>query len=616
MNKLHLTIFSFLCLVTHSGFAQEGLTIQTIDFKGNKAFSESELLVLMELSEKKNIISRFFSGSSESSRYSEYVLQRDLKRIINFYKTEGYPHAKIDSFHIDFKEDEGSEDYSGTLDIDIFISEGLPVFINNLSIISQHPDSSQIDRITKILQPLRKRGGQLSGKRFQDQGVVALKSQIIFAFNNSGYPFANLKLNPILIPEENKVNVEFILNPGKRIFLDSIEVTGNKKIPTSLIQKQLTIKPGQQYQIKRIQKSRQQIYNLGVFSIVTIKILTEKMKENRVPVQIIVKEAPRLTTKIGTGWGRDDRFRGYVEVSRLGFLGGARKQTLFVKHSYREPVTLNWEMIQPAALGPKNNLSLKPFYRRQREESFKAERTGQTTSLFRIMGNHTRGTLAYTLERVRTQYQDFDARYTKSSVTMHIYRDSSKPLFVPSRGMYSSVIYTFSGLGFNSRTFGKIQLEAKRYKKIYQQLILAYKAKAGHGYVFGSNPVFPQEELFYAGGSTSVRGWYRSRLGPYFPGTTKPSGGVNLFEGSTELRFPVWREFGSVVFLDFGNVWNGKYGDIFNKDKDVKIHFAAGMGIRYLTPIGPIRLDIGREVFNSSGNNREIAFHISIGQAF
>ena len=178
------------------------------------------------------------------------------------------------------------------------------------------------------------------------------------------------------------------------------------------------------------------------------------------------------------------------------------------------------------------------------------------------------------------------------------------------------MIFTLSGLCFNSRSFGKIQLEAKRYRELWPRVVFACKARAGYGFVYGNNPEFPQEELFYAGGSTSVRGWYRSRLGPYFPGTTKPRGGVNLFEGNSELRFPLWKEVGAVVFFDFGNVWNGPYREILKNKNETKIRYALGAGLRYMTPIGPIRFDMGREVFNTSGNNREIAFHISVGQAF
>ncbi|KAA3657141.1 MAG: hypothetical protein DWQ10_13930 [Calditrichaeota bacterium] len=388
--------------------AQEGLTINNINFYGNSAFSTSELTILMELSEKKNVFMRMFSGTSESSRYSEYVLQRDLKRIINFYKTEGYLHAQIDSFRIHFDEEKLMQDEEGFVDINIYLHEGQPIFVESIELKFDNRDTTQNQNIRNIAQKIKKTTEKIVQRRFRDEDLNQTKAGIINAFNDRGYPFTSIKPVPVLNAKENKVQITFIVRPGPRVVLGNIEITGNDKVPSSLIRKQLTIKTSQLYQAKRIQTSRQQIYNLGLFSIVTIKILTEQMQDNHLPVQVIVKEAPRLTTKIGVGWGRDDRFRAYTEITRLGFLGGARRQSLFLKHSYREPITLNWEMIQPAFLSPDNNLSLKPFYRRQREESFKTKRTGQTTSLFRIMGRYTRGSLAYTLERVRTQYQDAD----------------------------------------------------------------------------------------------------------------------------------------------------------------------------------------------------------------
>jgi outer membrane protein insertion porin family len=122
-----------------------------------------------------------------------------------------------------------------------------------------------------------------------------------------------------------------------------------------------------------------------------------------------------------------------------------------------------------------------------------------------------------------------------------------------------------------------------------------------------NNQFIPVEERFYAGGSYSVRGWARQRLGPIDP-FGNPVGGQSLFEFSTEFRYPIYDLIRGVAFMDCGNVWLESYTWKLNK-----LRYSLGVGIRITTPIGPARLDVARPIFDEE---KKVQFHFSVGHAF
>jgi outer membrane protein insertion porin family len=225
--------------------------------------------------------------------------------------------------------------------------------------------------------------------------------------------------------------------------------------------------------------------------------------------------------------------------------------------------------------------------------------------------------LSQTLERVEldtnsvspvTRQGGLLDTYPKSSVSLGMIRSTGRPLLNPADGSYESLVVMYSGLGSGTPYhFLKATMDLRRYDPLWGGLILATRVEMGGIRSYDPDGFVPVEERFYAGGSTSVRGWDRFLLGP-LDAAGKPLGGKSLVEGSVEARFPLSTSFGATLFVDLGNVWQESFDFRFNE-----LRYCAGAGVRLETPIGPIRFDCAVPIFEGE---QSANFFFSIGQAF
>jgi outer membrane translocation and assembly module TamA len=158
-------------------------------------------------------------------------------------------------------------------------------------------------------------------------------------------------------------------------------------------------------------------------------------------------------------------------------------------------------------------------------------------------------------------------------------------------------------------SFIKLVFEARHYQRLWDHVILATRLEIGGIQPYGDSASVPFNVRFFAGGPGSVRGFALNRLGP-LNSEGDPIGGESLIEGSVEVRFPIFGNFGGVVFLDFGNV----FLDPFTYPLD-ELRYAVGPGIRYNTPIGPVRVDLGI-IIDPREDEDFGRVEFSIGQAF
>ncbi|MGH7453967.1 MAG: BamA/OMP85 family outer membrane protein, partial [bacterium] len=452
---------------------------------------------------------------------------------------------------------------------------------------------------------------------------------------NYGFPYANATSEVKRDAASQTAKVVFRVDPGRECRFGEVQVTGNKKIPQRVIREELPFVPGEIFSQRQLIEGQQRVYRLELFQSVTVRALADALNDNKIPIEVRVREAPLRTLKAGVGYGTEDLFRATINFRRRNFLGGARRLEAESKYSDLEPGRIQARIFQPHFIDSKTTLIISPFYLRHhekiirtREIIYKQRSYGGELTAQRQLSLRTSGYLRYRLEdanvtpgnaktNTTTAQIEIPQAYKKASWGLGLSYNSSQPLFSPTRGHFRSLQIDYSGPLSEFRYLNvqfhyvKTVVEERFYHEIVPEwLVMAYRLQLGALEVLddalGRTAL---EERFYTGGSSSVRGWQRSQLGPEDNGT--PTGGQSLLEGSVEPRFKIFGPFGAALFVDFGNVWTTSL-----TYKLEEIRYAAGLGLRYDTPIGPIRLDTARIINKQSSDKPRWEFYISVGQAF
>ncbi|MGH7493411.1 MAG: BamA/OMP85 family outer membrane protein [bacterium] len=617
-----LLLFALLCTCAS---AQDDYAVTAVKFTGNTSFLPSTLL-----SQMKTYATSMWRRSLLRKKpfwFNDEVLREDVQRLQRFYQTEGFVQVHIAAPTLQINADR-------TIEINISIVEGEPVLVRRMQ--HQLIAATAADSVFALTH-LAKQWPLLAlqpGLRFRDVAVQDDAEIIRQKLANAGYAYVRVQPELEILPHENRVDVSFKVNTGPRCIFGDIRIAGTKYTSPELIRDQLMFEKGEMVRQESLTKSRERIYSLGLFQVITIRPQLTQVQMAVIPIEIFVKESPRLTLKFGVGYSLEafevleesnfwDGLRFSVNLRRLAFLGGARRLGLLAKYSALEPYNFNIEFAQAAFLFPKNTLIVSPYTLKQIDPAYKLSKFGGDVILRQQLALKTSSFVGYNLEQVdlseetaasqaSAQEQASDI-YNKSSISWGFVHDTSFPLFSPKGGSLYSAGFKYSGrppdiFGFKLESqfnFFKALLENRYYFAMKRNSIFAYRLKIGALHAFDMNGI-PVEERFFAGGSNSVRGWAYKQLGPKENDT--PIGGNSLLEGSGELRYAIVSRLYGALFLDFGNVSVVDLDYAFKK-----LHYSMGTGLRFETSFGPIRLDVARPI---ADEEEDVRLHFNFGHAF
>lgn len=595
----------FFCVLSLTG--QEGYEIKKIKFEGNKTFKKSDLLAQITMHET-NLFQRVIQKKEPTFYNSEFVL-KDLERIIRFYQSEGflYVQATADTFNVDKKKSD--------LNVRFTINEGKPILVDTIELNARYAPNVNEDSLVK---KLTRRFELKEDKRFNDLGLNKDIVEINNAFQNKGYAYSMTHYEVQVDTAVNKAKVEYYAIPGPLSAFGETSVRGNKYIKESVIRRQLTYKTGDTYESLKLDKTRRNLYDLQTFRI--ISVIPRKNPDNMdapIPVDILIEEMPRLSTQFGVGYGTEDKFRGFADITYRGLFNEAGRANLYVRHSALEPYRVSLTLTQPQFLDKKTSLTINPYFRRQIEPGFDTQTLGLNVPVNRKFNDQFNASLSYYFEKVtqRVEAGDYEIPdresnkflYNKSGLMAAVSYNSGLPRFSPETGLAAYFGFKYNGYIFKSDfNYTKMWLDLRKYNKI-GDFVLSIRGMIGGIYSSDSAQFIPVEDRFYSGGTNSVRGWARSQLGPKRE-TGTPMGGKSVVEMSVELRRPLFWKLEGAVFMDAGNVWSQPYHYPLNE-----LAYAAGAGLRFKTPIGPIRFDVGVPLWNEK---KRVQLFLSIGQAF
>jgi len=588
--------------------AQNNFEVRKITFVGNKTLDKEFLLEQMAMREvswfQKKITKK------EPYLYSDELINLDLQRLKQVYQSEGFLEVKVKLLPLTI------DDEKKTVKLSIQVEEGEHVVVDSISfkLIGQ-VDKLKFDSLTKeIFQDLKLR----QGDRFRDDALLQDISIIENLFKNKGYAYASTDYSLSVRPEKRLTGIKYLIDPGQMTYIGATKIEGNKHVEEDFIKKQLKYKEGELYNRSLLEETRKNLYKLQLFRVVSVlPQMGKDSSNNSLPVRLYLEEANRLNARIGAGYGTEDKFRTFLDLTYLGFLGGARRLNLQVKHSAILPYSVSLRWIQPRFLSERSTIELNPYLNRNKEPGYDTRTFGLKLPIGYDFNDIWNASLTYYFEDVEQNIesddpdfrgQDIDKfPYNKSGVILGTIYDDSQPKFSAIRGTNVSLALKMNGYFFGGDfSYTRLWVNYRTYHKI-GDFTIAFKLLAGGIKSSDSSKFIPVEDRFYSGGSNSVRGWNRAELGPKRESGT-PLGGSSILEASVEVRFPLFWRLSAVAFVDTGNTWVEEYTFPLNE-----LAYAIGPGLRIDTPIGPIRFDVGFPVWNEKKNPQ---FFISVGQAF
>ena len=602
-----LSITALIC-DTNFLYSQENYEVTGVSFEGNKSIESGTLEDAVTLSStgwfSKNIL------RNEPFLFNSEILNTDISNIIRFYQREGFLSVKVDAEKI-------SDDRNKEIDIVFKIVEGSPVIVDKVQINRVDPENNTEVNIDSIISEANRNFILTKGKRFRDEDIREDEIKLTKLFLDNGYPHINIDFELSVDTVNYLVSINWHIRQGILSKFGKTNISGLDYYRGSFIKDKLDYSEGEIFNADKLDKTRERLSNLGIFYGVNFKSILNKDPQNIIPVELNLLEAKRFKTTLGIGYGEDEKFRGSLELTLLGFLRSPGRINFEAKRSAIEKFSFKLSYTHPEFLWERTSFRLNTFVNKINELPYNENSAGLNIGILGNLSKNIYPSINYSLENINLDVgsiaiQDDSSlikdKYNKSGFTLLLKYTNAEPYISPGKGFNITLSCTYSGIGMNSPyKFFKSIIDFRNYSSILTSIIAGIKLSIGYLKSFNHPEFIPVEERFYLGGSSSVRGWKRFELGPADM-NDKPKGGKSFMEGSIELRYPALEKIYGVIFLDFGNVWEPPLTYRINE-----LQYALGAGVRYATPIGPLRLDLARPVFNSK---KTIQFWFSIGHAF
>ncbi|HLG97529.1 MAG TPA: POTRA domain-containing protein [Bryobacteraceae bacterium] len=589
-------------------------------------------------------------------RYSRNTLERDVEGIRTLYRANGFRDIDVQSREIDNYQ--GKPNHIGVV---IEIKEGPQWFVSTLDIEGASPD----DR--SALQMILR---SIAGQPYSETNVALDREAALDYYFNQGYPRATFEFISTPAAQPQRIDLKYVIAPGPREYVRNVVVSGLQRTRADVVRSRIDLRPGDPLSQDKITGSQRRLYDLGIFARVDAALQNPDGEEPDKNVLYSVAEAHRYNISYGFGaeigrigggttslespagtTGFSPRFS--FGISRLNFLGTGHTvglQTLISTLEQRGLLTY----LAPEFEG-KRNLSLqftglfdishdvRTFSARREEGSVQlGQKLSRVYSLqyrYTFRKVNILGTPLITPELIPLLSQPVRV----GLIATTIIQDRRDDPVDAHRGLYNSLDLALASNLLGSQTgYGRLLARNSTYHPLTKNLVFARSTSFGLIQGYAGLPEIPLSERFFGGGSFSNRAFPDFQAGPRDLETGFPIGGNALLVNTVELRFPLLGEnIGGVLFNDVGNVYSAvnKISFRFNQrdlqDFDYGVQ-GFGFGVRYRTPIGPVRADFSfspnsPRFFGFKGTENQLLygggqavvqrinafqFHFSLGQAF
>lgn len=559
--------------------------IEQINIVGNRTFSDEELLDQFTLSP-----SNVFSFFTRNDQYSKQKLASDLENLRSFYQNRGYLEFNVESTQVSISPDKES------IFVTVNVKEGNRYTISDYKLAGKLVvREEEVRKLVKIK----------PGDVFSRQAVTDTSKSISDRLGNEGYAFANVNAVPDIDKQKRQVAFTFFVDPGPRVYVRRINFFGNMNTRDEVLRREMRQFEGAWFSAEKVQRSVARLKRLGFFEEVTVDTPMVPGSPDQVDLNVTVKERDTGTLLAGIGYSDAEGFLVNAQISIKNLWGTGRELAIDANRSQTSRnYYLNYvnPYYTPDGISRGFNFYSSTYDAAAANTAAYDVSTNGAGVFFGVPISEERTvSLGLAYERMHLDVDSGDAQIaqdfvaengaTNSSIkaTLSWAYDTVDSPILPTRGILQRVSSEI-GLPGADIQYYKLTYLAAWYLPVGDDFTVKFRGELGYGDGYGELDTLPFYKNFYAGGTTSIRG-YRSRsLGPKDPSTNRPIGGNKRVLGNTELLFPVpgVKENKSMrmsLFVDAGMV----YGSDDSVDA-ADLRYSAGLAFNWFSPIGPLAI--------------------------
>ncbi|HWU84156.1 MAG TPA: outer membrane protein assembly factor BamA [Rhodocyclaceae bacterium] len=592
--------------------------IRGINIVGNKVFSQKELLTNFNLRTP-----GWFTWFTKNDQYSKQKLSADLETLRSYYLDRGYLEFAIDSTQVTISPDKKS------IFITVNVTEGNKYTVSGIKLSGDLlVPEDELKKLVKV------KPGDVYSRAALSETTKAISDRL----GNDGYAFANVNAAPELNKEKHEVAFTIFVDPGRRVYVRNINVTGNNRSRDEVVRRELRQMEGAWYDGDRINKSRERVDRLGYFDAVSVETPSVPGTSDQVDLNVNVKERNTGFVMLGAGFSSAEKLSLSGSVTQQNLFGSGKTVSVGVNTSkintvYSLSYTNPYYTVDGISAG---------------FDVYKRNVNTYSLSVARYRTNSLGAGLRFGVPISDTDYMNAGLAFDTTSLTVdddptsttrspqryidYVNRNGSDfnslvPTVSWSRNSVDSRLYPTKGtvarLGLElavppgSLQYYKLTAQHQRYWPVSRNITVFTNAEVGYAESLGTKD-FPFFKNFYAGGVGSVRGYDTSSLGPVDTDPkygTQRLGGTRRAVGTVEVLFPMPgsgqdKSVRLGTFVDGGQVWGADQKINFND-----VRFSAGVSLNWNSPMGPLKFSLGVPLNKKEGDKTQM-LQFTFGQIF
>lgn len=626
--------------------------VKKITFLGNKHVSDDDLKAVIGTRE-----GNLLSFITSTGNYKEEIFMGDLYRLQSVYFDRGYIYMKALKPQVQI-----SADRRGIF-ITIPIEEGQQFNVGKITYSGNLALKDEAGNVLVSPDQVRERVTVEDGEVFNRTKLFADLQRAADLYRDYGYAYANVTPNTKIDPDKRIVDIDLEVETGEKVYYERIEISGNTKTRDKVIRRELRIFEGELFSATGLEISKQLVTALGYFE--KVDIITERgSAPNKMHVRVEIKEKATGTFQVGAGFSTVERFIATAQIAQQNFLGRGQSIQLQAQLSFgpfgRQIVSFNF--IEPYFLDSLWSANVSLYATQQLFRDFQRARSGGSLGFGHPLDSlgRWRAFLTYTAEYVQVGnlgilttstptrlIHQLNQKGIVSSLRADLQFDNRDNRLFPTKGQFHtwSVEFADEILGSNFN-FVRLQMNNRLYYGLPFGIVA--KANINLGYIFSRSATgVPISERYFLGGIFSLRGFFPRAVGPSVriptlaadPSSANSAfvvGGDKNLQMNFELEFPILEKAGirGVVFADVGNAWNDdenffyigrdnkRVPDVFLIGSGAAIKpplgllYSVGWGVRWVSPIGPLRFEWGVPLTKLQRFDRDMLFEFTIGNFF